>query len=85
MRDFTFFLQCFGKDPTTSFTSEGISCLNADYNDNLLVNTQDFTFFIQKYSQGRPGPSGLACAKLDHGSPNLTSRQPCFFDPTPND
>lgn len=62
-----------------------MSCLNADYNDNLFVNSQDFTIFIQKFSVGRPGPSGLACALLDPGSSNLTGRHPCVFDPTPND
>lgn len=89
-QDNTVFLGCFGAEPANidTLVSFGIPCRNADLNNNSFVNTQDNTIFLQLFQptpNGTLGPSGLTCALKDAGSPNLTGRLPCEFDPTPND
>lgn len=81
--DFGLFFGCLGM-PLTAAPS-GVLCANMDYNDSGSVNGTDFGFFFGDFSSTILGPSALQCALTAGGSPNLTGRLPCDYDPTPND
>lgn len=82
--DFGFFFGCFNISPIDQAPS-GVNCQNMDYNDTGTVNGTDFGFFFGDFISTILGPSNLACALTAGGSPNLTGRSACEFDPTPND
>ena len=63
----------------------GIDCNNVDMDGSGTINTTDFNFLTPLLSIGVNGESGLPCAKYDINAPNMTGRNICEFDPTPND
>ena len=90
--DFNFFISCFnasaalGNPFPVVGSSAGVDCNNMDMDSTGTINTTDFNFFIGLFNAGTVGESGLPCASLgDPNSPNMTGRNACFFDPTPND
>lgn len=89
--DFNFFIGCFNAsqaipgNPVVG-SSGGIDCNAMDHDSTGTINVTDFNFFIAAFNNGSNFESGLPCAiEGDAQSPNMTGRNPCTYDPTPND